>query len=500
MRIFDATMTKGYLLRLCWLLCSPFWGCSIFAYAGDAWQPPVVTAGQQRANEEIKRNQVRIESSSIWIWKFAHDKLMNEGELPFGVPGVQLRGPITKNDVLIFQKLLAPYLDKNYFKKNPKPKWYMPNPSDVGYWVNLDSEGGDVYAAMAIGRMFRKARVWAHVGWSGKCMSSCVLLLAGAVKRSTFDGGPVGIHRPYSTETGAASFEELQTKTTKLGADVAAYLQEMNIPSSLYESMRLVPPESIKILGLSELEKFGLYDADPVFAELNDNSEANLAGLSKQEFMSRKAQSRKCQLDGFKALKVRGNDTDEALEVARIARECALKTIYRDVIDDNGTWRAIPSDSSCRSLIDDTTVALTSRDWGRVLKIAKERERNCAKKMSANELADSINDQADAHLELGNPKEASSVASRCLRVANIPDCHITKGRALLILSRSREGAEEVGLGKRLADEEVSRLSRDLQRASSIAEKQSLESQVDKYKSLARFAQAILTQTTQRPSH
>lgn len=326
-------MTGGSFPGFLWLFCIALLCCSIQALADDAWRPPVVTADQQRANEEIRQNQVRIENSSIWIWKSQYEKLMNEGRLPEGVPGVELRGPISKNDVLVFQKLLAPYLDKNYFKKNPKPNWYKPNPYDEGYWVSLNSEGGDVHAAMTIGRMFRKARVWAKVGWSGKCMSSCVLLLAGAVKRSTFDGGPVGIHRPYTTDTEAVSFEELQTSTTKLGVDVSAYLHEMNIPISLYESMKLIPPENIRILSHSELNAFGLYEMDPVFAELNDNRKANLARVSKREFLSRKALSDQCQLEGYKRLSraSKGGEPD-IFDVAKMARECDEKTIYKDVI------------------------------------------------------------------------------------------------------------------------------------------------------------------------
>lgn len=492
-------MSGGILFGCRWPFFILLLAYSLFASANDSWQAPAVTVDQQKARDEVNRNQVRIGNSSIWMMKYQYEKLVNDGELPFGFPGVYLRGPISTNDVAVFQKLLAPYLDKNYFKKNPKPKLYSPNPADVGYWVNLESEGGDVYAAMAIGRMFRKARVWALVGWSGKCMSSCVLLLAGAVKRSTFDGGPVGIHRPYSTSTGSGSFEELQTKTTKLGVDVAAYLQEMNIPSSLYESMRLIPPESIKILGLSELEKFGLYDNDPVFAELNDNSEAKLARISKQEFMSRKAQSKRCQIEESRNLK-QGNDGNiDILEFAKIARNCDLKTIYKDVVDESGTWRGDPSDVRCRNLIYATASALDARDWRKVLEVATDRERNCAKTMTANDLAVAINDQADAQLELGNAQEAVSISSRCIRTAKIPNCHITKGRALLTLSRRREGAEEIKLGKLLADQEVSRLTIEVGRASSGSEKENLGSELEHYKSLSRLAHAILNQQPPRPS-
>lgn len=67
---------------------------------------------------------------------------------------------------------------------------------DEGFAIN--SPGGDIAAAMAIGRMFREERAWLHV--NGVCISACVLILAGAVDRST-NFGRVGIHRPYFLTT-----------------------------------------------------------------------------------------------------------------------------------------------------------------------------------------------------------------------------------------------------------------------------------------------------------
>ena len=71
---------------------------------------------------------------------------------------------------------------------------YKKEPSFV--WpVELDSPGGDVEAAMEIGRIFRKERVWVLLPTSAVCFSACVLVLAGSVNRLIF--GKVGIHRPY---------------------------------------------------------------------------------------------------------------------------------------------------------------------------------------------------------------------------------------------------------------------------------------------------------------
>jgi hypothetical protein len=67
----------------------------------------------------------------------------------------------------------------------------------VGYEIN--SQGGDVNAAIAIGRMFRKERAHLQVNENSVCISACVLILAGAVERPV--SGAIGIHRPYLRTT-----------------------------------------------------------------------------------------------------------------------------------------------------------------------------------------------------------------------------------------------------------------------------------------------------------
>jgi len=172
----------------------------------------------------------------------------------------------------------------------------------------MNNDGGDVYAAMAIGAMFRAARAEASVPRLGKCLSSCVFVLAGSVKRY-YGGGPVGIHRPYSTDTESVSYEVMQTRATRLGSDVSAYLSMMNIPPLLYQNMRLVPPDKINILNPDEMKSYGLYEDDPVFAELKDNFDANKAGVSKSEYLGKKDAISKCQLQAYNRMVQESNDS-----------------------------------------------------------------------------------------------------------------------------------------------------------------------------------------------
>ena len=153
----------------------------------------------------------------------------------------------------------------------------------------INSPGGDVYSALAIGRLLRKNRLRLSVKAPDQCLSSCVLVLAGAVDRSPY--GSIGIHRPYSLMTGIIKFEAAQKRYQATRSDVENYLREMNIPTSLFVAMERIPPENMKYLSKEELNEFGLNKRDPVEQEVRDAYEADLRGISKSEFLGRVAEA-----------------------------------------------------------------------------------------------------------------------------------------------------------------------------------------------------------------
>jgi hypothetical protein len=75
---------------------------------------------------------------------------------------------------------------------------------DVQVMVRLNSDGGDVHEAIAIGLKARAMKMWVIVLGRARCVSACVLILAGGVDRTVY--GRVGIHRPY-LETDSATTE-----------------------------------------------------------------------------------------------------------------------------------------------------------------------------------------------------------------------------------------------------------------------------------------------------
>lgn len=129
-----------------------------------------------------------------------------------------------------------------------------------GMVVHLDSGGGQVTSAIAIGRLLRAARGVARIEAGSSCLSACVFVLAGAPYRVVEPGGVVGIHRPYDAKEPQAPTEQQESKQARLDAFVRAYLTEVNVPPALYDAM-LQAPEG-RALSPSELSFYGLNATD----------------------------------------------------------------------------------------------------------------------------------------------------------------------------------------------------------------------------------------------
>lgn len=155
--------------------------------------------------------------------------------------------------------------------------------------VNLDSVGGSVTAAITLGSLLRKHAAYAYVYGDANCYSSCVYILAGAPFRSV--GGRVGIHRPYEPNDKAVSQEEQKIKYKKIGAQIVSYLDEMNVPKSLYTDSLFISPEHVKILTFNELRTYGLNVNDPYAEEARSTRDANELGISRMEYLERKTKA-----------------------------------------------------------------------------------------------------------------------------------------------------------------------------------------------------------------
>lgn len=136
---------------------------------------------------------------------------------------IAFAGAIALSDVSAVERLLSRY-----------PK-YTPH-------LVIDSQGGDIDAAMAIGRLLRAkdAKVRVSEISEGKCLSSCVLIYASGVIRENDAqwsnlaragiGSGIGIHRFYfASLRESATTAEIQASRNMQKERIKAYLSDMNV-------------------------------------------------------------------------------------------------------------------------------------------------------------------------------------------------------------------------------------------------------------------------------
>lgn len=163
--------------------------------------------------------------------------------------------------------------------------------------VSLNSPGGDIEAAMSLGRVIREARGHTQVEPPASCASACVLVFAGGIVRGTFGKSNVGIHRPALS----AVPQEIDMNAVKATTDDAVhklkvYAAEMNVSERLIDDMLVIPPEKIRWLSNDDLNAYGLGFVDPIYAETVILDGAKRYGITPAEYRARDERAKsECQ-------------------------------------------------------------------------------------------------------------------------------------------------------------------------------------------------------------
>jgi hypothetical protein len=223
-------------------------------------------------------------AASIFSLLVAHTSTAADIVLDHGA--IYLRGTITKDDPARFRAVIN-RLDPNELFLSPK--------------VVLDSNGGDVFAAMDIGRQIRAKTLATIVqsgghlgiGAGGHCISACIFVFTGGVVRTACSLGcdqtSLGIHRPYSIDTDIVALGEADRRYKRIDAAIRAYFKEMNIPDVLADDMLRIAPRNVKFLTYAEAERYGLQGGDAAYEESEASKGAKHYGISKEQYYERQA-------------------------------------------------------------------------------------------------------------------------------------------------------------------------------------------------------------------
>ena len=159
-----------------------------------------------------------------------------------------------------------------------------------GNSVSLAGSGGDVDAAMEVGRVLRRLRVTTTVDRGNQCVSSCVFAFMGGDRRVAV--GRVGIHRPYFASN--RKVPDRRAYYRQLQKRLQDYVEELDFPPSLYEAIMAIPPERISILTAQDLKRFYLQGMSPAAEDEADAESARNLGISVSEYLQKKARADQC--------------------------------------------------------------------------------------------------------------------------------------------------------------------------------------------------------------
>lgn len=159
--------------------------------------------------------------------------------------------------------------------------------------INLNSNGGDVWAALDFAKHVRKMdyrHVIMNVVKDNFCRSSCVLILSGGYQRHV--SGNVGIHRPFFTGSRAkeAGYTNLKEAYDALYEELQAFFSAANLSNRLVDDMWQVPSHTIKHLSRSELDQYGLTRDDAIVSEMENANLRSECGIEapayKKDYLS----------------------------------------------------------------------------------------------------------------------------------------------------------------------------------------------------------------------
>jgi len=186
-----------------------------------------------------------------------------------------ISGDISKDEFSFAEEMFKKYINK--CKQNTS--------SYIDLSISLNSNGGDVDAAIAIGRMLRRYGVKTYVRPDSQCLSSCVFIFMAGLERVSTRQNLIGIHRPFFADLNSQiSLNEIQNIRRKRIEIIKNYMNEMDIPLSLLDLMLTIPPSEIKLLTYEDMETYRLNQDDPAWDEKRTSILASRYGLTSSEY------------------------------------------------------------------------------------------------------------------------------------------------------------------------------------------------------------------------
>jgi hypothetical protein len=130
--------------------------------------------------------------------------------------------------------------------------------------VVLNSPGGSVADAMAIGRLIREKKFATEVEATKYCASSCPLVFAGGIERRAGEKAVIGVHQVAALPSAAnrAPADEMSV-AQRISARCQHYLDEMGVSLQVWVHAMETPHDRLFVFKPGELKSLNLVTTSP---------------------------------------------------------------------------------------------------------------------------------------------------------------------------------------------------------------------------------------------
>jgi ATP-dependent protease ClpP protease subunit len=243
-----------------------------YLIVGILWATPALCQKIDFANTKAR---VSYEADTTWI----------DGVGPGLGLTIYISGEINRDAVTLVRRYFDGLIEMSRrFEEVVDMKPEYRGASSINFQLN--SLGGEVDAAIEIGRFVRDKQGNVLVVENASCASACIFILAGGAYRAV--RGTLGIHRPFlETPSRTMTPGDIKNIMTKRQEQLRAFLREMNISERLADDMMVIPSAQMKRLSPQEIALYGLGVDDPVIHESKILQNARKYGLSRIEYETR---------------------------------------------------------------------------------------------------------------------------------------------------------------------------------------------------------------------
>jgi len=124
--------------------------------------------------------------------------------------------------------------------------------------VVLNSPGGSVNDALAMGRLIREKKFATEVEAGKYCASSCPLVFAGGVERRAGTNAAIGVHQVAAVSSGKAAPRDEMDVAQRISARCQRYLGDMGINLQVWVHAMETPHDRLFVFKPDELKSLNL--------------------------------------------------------------------------------------------------------------------------------------------------------------------------------------------------------------------------------------------------